>query len=173
MPGLHVTCGILLMAHPVLGALARGLQSCYGCLLGPQADGDASSPADVCVSEHVCVSMQRHFVYLQPRKPCVVMLDALCCLLVACAGMEAVVANLLEPGDKIVVGVNGIWWVPCAVEKPPLVKASFAFCCQCVVGLSEPFVRQPVQQQYWYCHACATAKELCAQLVCIDTIAAL
>jgi hypothetical protein len=25
------------------------------------------------------------------------------------AGMEAVVANLLEPGDKIVVGVNGIW----------------------------------------------------------------
>jgi aspartate aminotransferase-like enzyme len=23
--------------------------------------------------------------------------------------MEAVVANLLEPGDKIVVGVNGIW----------------------------------------------------------------
>jgi len=26
-------------------------------------------------------------------------------------GMEAVVANLLEPGDKIIVGVNGIWWV--------------------------------------------------------------
>lgn len=25
------------------------------------------------------------------------------------AGMEAVVANLLEPGDKIIVGVNGIW----------------------------------------------------------------
>jgi alanine-glyoxylate transaminase/serine-glyoxylate transaminase/serine-pyruvate transaminase len=25
------------------------------------------------------------------------------------AGMEAAVANLLEPGDKIIVGVNGIW----------------------------------------------------------------
>ncbi len=25
------------------------------------------------------------------------------------AGMEAAVANLLEPGEKIIVGVNGIW----------------------------------------------------------------
>lgn len=25
------------------------------------------------------------------------------------AGMEAAVANLLEPGEKIMVGVNGIW----------------------------------------------------------------
>jgi aspartate aminotransferase-like enzyme len=25
------------------------------------------------------------------------------------AGMEAAIANLLEPGEKIVVGVNGIW----------------------------------------------------------------
>jgi hypothetical protein len=25
------------------------------------------------------------------------------------AGMEAVIANLLEPGDKIVVGNSGIW----------------------------------------------------------------
>jgi alanine-glyoxylate transaminase/serine-glyoxylate transaminase/serine-pyruvate transaminase len=25
------------------------------------------------------------------------------------AGMEAAIANLLEPGEKIIVGVNGIW----------------------------------------------------------------
>jgi alanine-glyoxylate transaminase/serine-glyoxylate transaminase/serine-pyruvate transaminase len=25
------------------------------------------------------------------------------------AGMEASIANLLEPGEKIIVGVNGIW----------------------------------------------------------------
>jgi hypothetical protein len=36
--------------------------------------------------------------------------DILCsCLWLVHTGMEAVIANLLEPGDKIIVGVNGIW----------------------------------------------------------------
>lgn len=26
-----------------------------------------------------------------------------------CAGMEAAIANMLEPGETIVVGNNGIW----------------------------------------------------------------
>ena len=31
------------------------------------------------------------------------------CAMAGHAGMETVIANLLEPGDKIIVGNNGIW----------------------------------------------------------------
>jgi hypothetical protein len=59
----------------------------------------------------------------------------------AFAGMEAVVANLLEPGDKIIVGVNGIWWVACAVSDHIPTLGS-AVSCQCIVG-------QRLQPEAW------------------------
>jgi hypothetical protein len=82
-----------------------------------------------------------------------ILLSPVCVL--ACPGMEAVVANLLEPGDKIIVGVNGIWWVTgSAVVAPRLVQRVLGATgedssCQCVVGDSEAVLCQnvPARQQ--------------------------
>jgi aspartate aminotransferase-like enzyme len=40
---------------------------------------------------------------------CYALLIPRCNLLCCAAGMEAAIANLLEPGDKIIVGNAGIW----------------------------------------------------------------
>lgn len=37
------------------------------------------------------------------------MLTCMPCCAVLCVGMEAAIANLLEPGEKIMVGNAGIW----------------------------------------------------------------
>jgi hypothetical protein len=40
---------------------------------------------------------------------CGVCCAVLCCAVLCCVGMEAAIANLLEPGEKILVGNAGIW----------------------------------------------------------------
>jgi alanine-glyoxylate transaminase / serine-glyoxylate transaminase / serine-pyruvate transaminase len=51
-----------------------------------------------------CVHTCMHRYMFQTSSPYTLMVSG-----TGHAGMEAAVANLLEPGEKIIVGVNGIW----------------------------------------------------------------
>lgn len=56
-------------------------------------------------------------------------------------GMEAAIANMLEPGETIVVGNNGIWGQRVTELAARYGGACTAYCCKCCLSHRYPGIR--------------------------------